>query len=251
MPCYCRLQNGICCKEGQGGADNQRKQPPRVKHHKDMFRNEDRDMNEGIKEHLNELKSRKRAQLRLPLFPWGWDIETEAGEVQRVGAVIRNCGARLFFPYRGIEGVDTVIDVGTYKVSQERLSPSMMQLNLISSIHSISCRRCWPQSRPASSSHISNILRKVVLLPRSGPGVIDGLVHGPRHSPTRVPPYGSPPLNGLRFLSNFCQFCKFRPKRSRYLPMRSRTRLGDTISNLILRKCGPSSKPSIPTHKAG
>jgi hypothetical protein len=34
------------------------------------------------KEHLNELKSRKRAQLRLPLFPWGWDIETEAGEVQ-------------------------------------------------------------------------------------------------------------------------------------------------------------------------
>jgi hypothetical protein len=37
-----------------------------------------------LKEHLNELKSRKRAQLRLPLFPWGWDIETEAGEVQRV-----------------------------------------------------------------------------------------------------------------------------------------------------------------------
>ena|SRR3984885_868873 len=107
MPCYCRLQNGICCKEGQGGADNQRKQPPRVKHHKDMFRNEDRDINEGInkvrrrrkpmlKEHLNELKSRKRAQLRLPLFPWGWDIETEAGEVQRVGAVIRKLWGTTF-----------------------------------------------------------------------------------------------------------------------------------------------------------
>jgi hypothetical protein len=132
----------------------------RLNRHKDMFGNEDRDMNEGInkvrrrrkpmlKEHLNGLKSRKCAQFRLPLFLWGWGIETEAGEVQRVGAVIRNCGAQLFFTYRGIEVADIVIDVDTYRVGQERVSPSTVALSL--GICSVSCRRGWPQSRPASS----------------------------------------------------------------------------------------------------
>jgi hypothetical protein len=122
MPCYCRLQNGICCKEVQGGADGRRKQSPRVNRHKDVFRNEDREMNGGmnkvrrrrkpmLKEHLNELRAENAPNCAFLFFLWGWGIETEAGEMQRVGAVIRNSGAQLFFTYRGIERADTVIDV--------------------------------------------------------------------------------------------------------------------------------------------
>jgi hypothetical protein len=64
-----------------------------------------------LKEHLNELRAENAPNCAFLFFLWGWGIETEAGEMQRVGAVIRNSGAQLFFTYRGIERADTVIDV--------------------------------------------------------------------------------------------------------------------------------------------
>jgi hypothetical protein len=68
--------------EAQSGADGQRKQRLRVKRHKDMFRNEDRDMNEGIhkvrrrrkpmlKEHLNGTKKQKMCPIAPSSFPLG------------------------------------------------------------------------------------------------------------------------------------------------------------------------------------
>ena len=54
MPCYCRLQNGICCKEAQSGADGRRKQSPRLNRHKDVYRNEDGDMNGGVNKSVGE-----------------------------------------------------------------------------------------------------------------------------------------------------------------------------------------------------
>jgi hypothetical protein len=111
----------------------------------------------------------------------------------------------------------------------------VVQLDPASSIRSVSCRRGWPQSRPVSSSHISDILRKIVLLPRSGRASFDGLVHGPpppRGSRLR-PAKNDSPLNDLRFLSNFANTAIPRPKRSRCLGMRSRTRLGDRRRDVI------------------
>lgn len=52
-----------------------------------------------LKEYLNELKQRM-CLIAPSSFPLGdGGVETEAGEVQRAGAVIRNCGVQLFWEH--------------------------------------------------------------------------------------------------------------------------------------------------------
>jgi hypothetical protein len=89
-----------------------------------------------LKEYLNELKQ-KTCPIAPSSFSLGDGVLRPRQEVQRVGAVIRNCGAQPFLgtrlqealslcgtSYRGVGEVDTVIDVDNLQSRSEKGIPT-------------------------------------------------------------------------------------------------------------------------------
>ena len=114
-------------------------------------------------------------------------IETEAREVQRVGAVIRNCGAQLFwehdsrrsFPlWKPYLGRHCHRRWQLYRVGQERASPSVMHpVSGIPALYHAVVVDLRADQRPLRT--YPTFWGKIVSLATVWPGVIGALVHEP------------------------------------------------------------------------